>query len=88
MWGDTLGLKVEDHVREWGTMLDREDKNALECYHIRWAADYLDPQDYYSVLLRTGSSENHVVYSNPQYDALCDAADVSQNPAQRARPLS
>lgn len=84
MWGDTLGLKVENHVLEWGAMLDREDKNALECYHIRWAADYLDPQDYYSVLLRTGSSENHVVYSNPQYDALCDAADVSQNPAQRS----
>ena len=84
MWGDTLGLKVEDHVTEWGAMLDREDKNALECYHIRWAADYLDPQDYYSVLLRTGGPENHVVYSNPKFDALCDAADVSQNPAQRS----
>ena len=84
MWGDTLGLKVEDHVTEWGAMLDREDKNALECYHIRWAADYLDPQDYYSVLLRTGGPENHVVYSNPKFDALCDAADVSQNPAKRS----
>ena len=48
-----------------------------------WAADYLDPQDYYSVLLRTNAPENHVVYSNPKYDALCDAADVSQHPAQR-----
>ena len=84
MWGDTLGLKVEDHVTEWGAMLDRENKNALECYHIRWAADYLDPQDYYSVLLRTGGPENHVVYSNPKFDALCDAADVSQNPTKRS----
>ena len=84
MWSDTLGLQVKPQVTEWGAMLDREDKNALECYHIRWAADYLDPQDFYSLLLRSGSAENHVVYSNPKYDALCDAADVSQNPAQRA----
>ena len=83
MWAETLGLKIESRVSEYGAMLHQNDKNALECYHIRWAADYLDPQDYYSVLLRTGSAENHVVYSNPGFDALCDAADVSQNPAQR-----
>ena len=84
MWSDNLGVQVKPQVTEWGAMLDREDKNALECYHIRWAADYLDPQDYYSVLLRSGGPENHVVYSNAKFDALCDAADVSQNPAQRA----
>ena len=83
MWSDNLGVQVRPQVTEWGAMLDREDKNALECYHIRWAADYLDPQDYYSVLLRSGAPENHVVYSNPKYDALCDAADVSQNATQR-----
>ena len=83
MWSDTLGLQVKPQVTEWGAMLDREDKNALECYHIRWAADYLDPQDFYSLLLRSGGPENHTVYSNPKFDALCDAADVSQNPVQR-----
>ena len=84
MWSDNLGVQVKPQVTEWGAMLDQEDKNALPCYHIRWAADYLDPQDYYSVLLRSNGPENHVVYSNPKYDALCDAADVSQNPPQRA----
>ena len=84
MWQTNLGLTVSGQDMEYGKMLALQDKNALECYHIRWAADYLDPQDYYSVLLRTGSSENHVGYSNPQYDALCDAADVSRNPKQRA----
>jgi oligopeptide transport system substrate-binding protein len=84
MWSDNLGIQVKPQVTEWSAMLDREDKNDLECYHIRWAADYLDPQDYYSVLLRSNGPENHVVYSNSQYDALCDAADVSQNPVQRA----
>ena len=84
MWQDNLGIKVEARQKEWSALLDQQNKNVLESYHIRWAADYLDQQDYYSVLLRTGSSENHVVYSNPLYDKLCDAADISQNPAQRS----
>ena len=84
MWSDTLGLQVKPQVTEWGALLDREDRGALECYHIRWAADYLDPQDFYSLLLHTNGPENHVAYSNPKFDALCDAADVSQNPAQRS----
>ncbi len=84
MWSDTLGVKVDGRVTEWGAMLDQEDKNALECYHIRWAADYLDPQDYYSTLLRSGGPENHVVYASPAFDALCDRADVSQDPARRS----
>ncbi|MGI4788350.1 MAG: peptide ABC transporter substrate-binding protein [Janthinobacterium lividum] len=83
MWSDTLGLQVKPQVTEWGALLDRENKNSLECYHMRWAADYLDPQDFYSLLLRTGGPENHVVYSNPKFDALCDAADISQNSTQR-----
>ena len=83
MWSENLGVQVKAQVMEWTSMLNQENKNALECYHMRWAADYLDPQDYYSVLLRTGSSEDHVVYSNPKFDALCDAADVSQDPAGR-----
>lgn len=83
MWQQNLGVTVQPKQTEWGAMLQREDANALECYHIRWAADYLDPQDYYSLLLRTGSVENHTVYSNPKFDALCDAADVEQDKARR-----
>lgn len=84
MWQQNLGINVEGHVTEWGVLLAKEDQNTLPCYHIRWAADYLDPQDYYSTLLRTGASENHTVYSNPKFDALCDAADVEQDKAKRA----
>ncbi len=83
MWQQNLGVTVQPKQTEWGAMLQREDANALECYHIRWAADYLDPQDYYSLLLRTGSVENHTVYSNPKFDALCDQADVEQDKAKR-----
>ena len=67
----TLGITVEARRTEWGALLAQEHNNALECYHIRWAADYLDPQDYYSILLTTHGGENHTGYSNPKYDALC-----------------
>jgi oligopeptide transport system substrate-binding protein len=83
MYQQTLGITVVPRRTEWATLLSMEDSNTLPCYHIRWAADYLDPQDYYSLLMRTGSTEDHTCYSNPKYDALCDAADIEQNPAKR-----
>ena len=83
MWKDNLGINVDPTVKEWAVLLHMEDQNKLECYDLRWAADYLDPQDFYSLLLRTGSPENHTGYSNPKFDALCDAADVDQNPVTR-----
>lgn len=83
MWGQNLRVTVQSNPVEWGTLLNQEHDNALPCYQIRWAADYLDPQDYYSILLRTGGGENHTTYSNPRFDALCDRADVEQNPARR-----
>ena len=83
MWQDNLGITIQPRQTEWGAMLQRQDANSLEAFHTRWAADYLDPQDYYSMLLRTGATENHVAYSNPQFDTLCDAADIDQNPARR-----
>lgn len=83
MWGQNLGITVAPRVTEWVALMKQEHENTLDCYHIRWAADYLDQQDYYSLLLRTNSGENHSLYSNPKFDALCDQADVEQNPEKR-----
>jgi ABC-type transport system substrate-binding protein len=83
MWQQNLGVTLQPRRTEWVTLLQMEDNNTLPSYHIRWAADYLDPQDYYSILLRTGSIEDHTGYSNPTYDSLCDAADIEQNLAKR-----
>ena len=82
-WQTNLGIVVQGRQTEYGKMLHLKDQKQLEAYHIRWAADYLDPQDYYSVLLRTGGNENTLGYSNPQYDALCDRADVEQDATKR-----
>lgn len=83
MYQANLGITVQPRQTEWSTLLDMEDKNQLPCYCMRWAADYLDPQDYYSILLRSGGPENHVDYFNPTYDKLCDDADTTQDPKKR-----
>ncbi len=85
MWQQNLGITVQAKQTEWATLLNQEHDNALDCYHIRWAADYLDPQDYYSILLHTNGGENHTLYSNPKLDALCDRADVERDPETRRK---
>jgi ABC-type oligopeptide transport system substrate-binding subunit len=83
MYQQNLGITIQPRQTEWSTLLQMEDNNVLPCYHMRWGADYLDPQDYYTLLLRTGEIEDHVAYSNPTYDKLCDAADICQDPKKR-----
>ncbi|MDQ2800501.1 MAG: peptide ABC transporter substrate-binding protein, partial [Armatimonadota bacterium] len=85
MWQQNLGITVQAKQTEWATLLKQEHDNTLDCYHIRWAADYLDQQDYYTILLRTNGGENHTYYSNPKYDALCDKADVERDPETRRK---
>jgi ABC-type transport system substrate-binding protein len=78
-----LGIKISLREMEWGSFLDARNKGTLPFYYLRWMADYLDPQDFLSVMLHTGTQENGAYYSNPQFDALCDRADVLQDPAKR-----
>lgn len=78
-----LGVEVALDEVEWGTFLARRSTGAMQCYFLRWAADYLDPQNFLSTMLRTGAPENSLGYSNPEFDRLCDAADVMQDHEKR-----
>jgi oligopeptide transport system substrate-binding protein len=79
-----LGVEVDVRQVEWTQFLTERRNGTMPCFHLRWAADYLDPQDFLSMMLRTGAEENKVGYSNPRFDKLCDQADVEQNPTKRA----
>ncbi|MBW3623600.1 MAG: peptide ABC transporter substrate-binding protein [Armatimonadetes bacterium] len=78
-----LGIQVSLREMEWGSFLDARNKGELPFYYLRWMADYLDPQDFLSIMLRTGTSENGANYSNPEFDRLVDQADVMQDPQKR-----
>ena len=82
---DTLGITVNQQALEWRNYLDKNNHNLLPFFHMRWAADYLDPQDFLSLLLASYGPENHVNYKNDEYDKLCAQADVSQDPEERKK---
>lgn len=79
-----LGIKVSTQVLDWATYLKTWDAGQIGFFHMRWAADYLDPQNFLSTLLASYGNENRGInYSNPQFDALCRQADGEPNEAKR-----
>jgi len=79
-----LGIDVDSRQVEWTQFLSERRNGTMPCYHLRWAADYVDPQDFLSLMLRTGAEENSIGYSNPAFDRLCDQADVERDSSKRA----
>jgi oligopeptide transport system substrate-binding protein len=78
-----LNIQVELDETEWTTFLGRRAKGEMTCYFLRWAADYLDPQNFPSTMLRSGKPQNTIGYANAEFDRLCDQADLEQDPAKR-----
>jgi len=79
-----LGIKVGTQVIDWGTYLKAWDAGQFGLFHMRWAADYLDPQNFLSTLLASYGNENRGInYSNPQFDALCRQADAEPDETKR-----
>lgn len=79
-----LGIKVTLLSMEWRAYLEMGNKGELTLYHMRWAADYLDPQNFLSHMLATWGPENRFNnYNNQTFDDLCRRADASVNEAER-----
>lgn len=85
MYTQTLGVPVSIRQLEFGSLIAAENKNTeAPAFFLGWYADYLDPQDFYSLLLGSRSPENHTGYHDPRVDALCARADTERRPAVRA----
>jgi ABC-type oligopeptide transport system substrate-binding subunit len=72
----SLGLKITLHTMEWRAYLEKHQANRMGFFHMRWAADYLDPENFLSVLLASYGPEMHVGYNNPAFDALTRQGDT------------
>lgn len=83
MLRENLGVKVELRNMEWGAYLAKHNKKEHGFYHMRWAADYLDAENFLSTLLATYGQQNKVGYSNPEFDKLCAEADGILDEARR-----
>lgn len=78
-----LGINVQLRTMEWRAYLEQHQANKMPFFHMRWGADYLDPENFLSVLLASYGPEMHVGYNNPQYDALCRSGDTELDPEKR-----
>jgi ABC-type oligopeptide transport system substrate-binding subunit len=84
---ENLGVSVSPRPLEWSTYLDKNNKKEFPMYHMRWGADYLDPQNFLSTLLTTDGPENKQNFSDPEVDKLCAQADV-MSPADNPQRLA
>ncbi|MEP6756833.1 MAG: peptide ABC transporter substrate-binding protein, partial [Chthonomonadales bacterium] len=81
-----LDVELETQERESGIFFkETGDKELIPFFFTGWVADYIDPQDFLSTMLRTGSALNHVAYSNTKFDALCDEADSTTDMDKRVK---
>lgn len=78
-----LGVKVTLRTMEWRAYLEKWNRGEIPFFHMRWAADYLDPENFLSFMLATYGPENKIGYNNPEFDALCRQADALMDEAQR-----
>ena len=71
-----LGVTVNLKPLDWTTFLEKRNHHELQMYVLNWVADYLDPENFISLLFSTTGKGNRTGYSNPVVDALCGRADV------------
>ncbi len=83
MLKENLQIDIKPTRLEWNTLLARDRQSDFGLYSLDWFADYLDPQNFVSVLLHSQSQNNHVQFYNQTFDWLCDLGDVEQDPKQR-----
>ena len=83
MLEENLDIQVRPQRLEWNTLLTRYRQSELGFYSLNWWADYLDPQNFLTVLLHSQSQNNNVQFRNWVFDWLCDEGDVEQDPTRR-----
>jgi oligopeptide transport system substrate-binding protein len=81
---DNLGIEVTLQAREAGEYFKAEDKHEMEMWYGGWVADYLDPQDFLSVLYLSDAGLNWPEFKNAEFDALCHEADSNLDTNKRS----
>ena len=80
---NNLGMTVKINMLEEGAMLAARNRGALPMVFLSWGADYLDAQNFLSILLMSDAPANFDRWSNPEFDKLCAAADVEKDQTKR-----
>jgi len=82
MWKKNLGVEVEIEPVPSAVRIDRQHKHDYQISLAGWGPDYPDPMTDLDLFV-TGSGNNDVAYSNPEYDALIKAAKAEPDKAKK-----
>lgn len=84
VFGADLKISLNPVESTTYTALTKDIATAPSVFRLGWCADYPDQQNWLSVYWKTGGFGERIGYSNPEFDALVDQADVELDPAKRA----
>ncbi|MDR0266750.1 peptide ABC transporter substrate-binding protein [Paenibacillus sp.] len=76
MWSRNLGIKMKIENQEWGVFLKNRTSLNYQVARSGWSTDYNDPMSFIDLYM-TGSGNNDIGYSNPEYDKLVHEAKQS-----------
>jgi len=75
-WRENLGVEVTVRQLEPERFFYHLAEEKDEMFSTGWIADYPHPQDFLDILFHSGAENNYGEYSNPEVDALLEAAGV------------
>jgi len=84
VFGEGLKISLNPVESTTYTALTKDITTAPQVYRLGWCADYPDQQNWLSVYWKTGAFGERIGYSNAEFDALVDQADVELDPVKRA----
>jgi oligopeptide transport system substrate-binding protein len=73
-WRENLGVEVTVRQLDPEEFLYNLDQERDGMFYTGWIADYPHPQDFLEILFASGAENNDGGYSNPDFDALLEAA--------------
>lgn len=82
MWSKNLGIKVKIENQEWGVFLKNRTALNYQMARAGWSTDYNDPMSFIDLYM-TGSGNNDIGYSNPEFDKLVRDAKQSLDNKER-----
>ena len=82
MWQTELGVTVNLSNQDWNVFLKSRKNGDFQIARNGWIADYNDPCSFLDMWY-TGGGNNDAQYSNPEYDALIDAAKATSDQTER-----
>jgi len=87
MWNKNLGIKAKIENQEFGVFLKNRTALNYQMSRAGWQTDYNDPMSFLDLYM-TGSGNNDIGYSNPEYDKLVNEAKQSLDNKQRMELMS